>query len=90
MRYWLLWLPLVAGVAACETAINPSTGVTETRLTLPFTSANAERTEAQWHQCIQFRSESYCARNLPGGRPPGITASSPPETGELLQRENDP
>ena len=90
MRHMLLWLPLILAASACETAVNPSTGMSETRLTLPLTAANAQRAEAQWRQCIQFRSESYCARNLPGGRPPGIAGSPPAETGELLQRGDDP
>lgn len=90
MRQKLFWLPLILAVAACESSTNPSTGMTDTRLTIPFTSANAERAEAQWRQCVQFRSESFCARNLPGGRPASIAGPPPAETGELLQRENDP
>ena len=90
MRYWALLLPLFGGLAACETAIDPSTGATQTRLTLPFTAANAERAEAQWRQCVQFRSESYCARNLPGGPPPAIASTVPMGDGELLQRDQDP
>jgi hypothetical protein len=62
----------VVVLAACETAIDPRTGQTETRLTLPFTEANALRQREQWDRCVQFRSTSTCERTVPGGRPPGV------------------
>ena len=85
-----LILMLVGILGGCETAFDPATGQTETRLTLPFTSANAAASEEQWRRCLQFRSESYCRRNLPGGRPIGASAGESSAGGELLSRENDP
>ena len=85
-----LILMLVGILAACETVFDPATGQTETRLTLPFTAANAAASEEQWRRCLQFRSESYCQRNLPGGRPIGASAGEPSAGGELLSTESDP
>jgi hypothetical protein len=85
-----LILMLVGILGGCETVFDPVTGQTETRLTLPFTAANAAAAEEQWRRCLQFRSESYCQRNLPGGRPIGASAGEPSVAGESLSRENDP
>lgn len=90
MRIWMCMLLLAGLLGACETSIDPATGRSQTLWTVPFTTANANRTEAQWRQCIQFRSESYCARNLPGGRPPGVGGASADDYGEILDRPNDP
>jgi hypothetical protein len=87
-RTWLLLLPCI--LTACEKAIDPATGQAQTRWTLPLTAANAEAAEARWRRCIQFRSESYCARNLPGGRPAGVSTSQPAGDEELVQRPDDP
>ena len=86
----MVWLALILALGACAKTVDPQTGMADVRLTVPFTSANAQRAETQWRQCIQFRSESYCARNLPGGRPPSAGGPMPPEPGEVIQRENDP
>ena len=51
-----LILMLIGILGGCETAFDPATGQTETRLTLPFT--NAAAAEEQWRRCLQFRSES--------------------------------
>jgi hypothetical protein len=64
---------LIALLAACETAFDPRTGETQTRLTLPLTEANAAAQEKRWRRCVAFRSESFCERNFPGGRPPGAS-----------------
>lgn len=85
-----LLLLCVGGLTACETVVDPSTGQSQTRWTPLLTAANADRAEAQWRQCVQFRSESYCARNLPGGRPPGLSQSSTIGYQELIERDNDP
>jgi hypothetical protein len=84
-----LWL-LIAGLTACEKSIDPATGQAQTRWAVPLTAANAETAAAQWRRCTQFRSESYCARNLPGGRPIGTSPAQPTGNDDLLQRGNDP
>ena len=76
MHFLVFVLPLIGGLAACETSVDPVTGQTQTFLTLPGTSANADRAREQWFQCIQFRSESFCERDLGGGRPPGVPPAS--------------
>jgi hypothetical protein len=43
-----------------------------------FSEAQQER----WRRCVAFRSESFCERNVPGGRPPGAS-------GGLWGDEND-
>lgn len=82
-------LMLVGLIAACEKAIDPRTGERELRVTLPGTAANETAAQRRWRQCVQFRSESFCARNLAGGRPPGsvsqTVADQPP-----LERDGDP
>ena len=83
-------LVLLALVGACETGVDPATGRSRTVWTVPLTQANAARAESQWRQCTQFRSESYCARNLPAGRPLGVGGASPLDYGELTERPNDP
>jgi hypothetical protein len=81
MRQTILCLLLVI-LSACETGIDPVTGATRTRLTLPLTQAAAESAERRWWECVQFRSESWCERNLPNGRPPGISPVDTPPTGQ--------
>lgn len=56
-------------LASCETALDPRTGQSQTRLTLPLTEANAAAQQERWQRCVAFRSESFCERNVPGGRP---------------------
>src|SRR5512132_3484880 len=49
MGYRICLISMLAGIlAACETAFDPATGQIETRLTLPFTAANAAAAEVQW------------------------------------------
>jgi hypothetical protein len=87
----LLLLALPALLPACETSIDPSTGQSQTRLTLPLTQANADASERRWWECVQFRSESWCERNLPNGRPPGISTLNPPAPqGGLTGGRQDP
>ena len=83
MTYRIAVVLLLATLAGCQTAIDPSTGQTQTRLTLPFTQANAEAQQARWENCIQFRSASTCQRTVPGGRPPGTPAAD--DDGEYPQ-----
>lgn len=90
VRLSILLLVCAGSVSGCETSIDPTTGQSRTVWTLPLTSANADRAMSQWQQCVQFRSESYCARNLPGGRPPGVAGASSADYGEMLDRPNDP
>ena len=90
LRNWACLLFVAGALTACEQAIDPVTGQSQNRWTLPFTAANAERGETQWRQCVKFRSESYCRRNLPGGRPLGISESQPIDNGELVERPDDP
>lgn len=74
-------LALALLLTACETRIDPATGRAQTAVTLPFTAANAARAQQQWDDCIQFRSESYCERNLPQGRPPNTPSPGQPGLG---------
>lgn len=84
MRYTVCWLMALVLLTACETVVDPATGVSETRWTLPGTAGNAAAAQDRWNQCVQFRSESFCERNLAGGRPVGT-----PITGDYPMR-NDP
>jgi hypothetical protein len=77
MRFRFAAVLLAAVVAACQTEFDPRTGETRTRLTLPFTEANAAAQQERWRRCVAFRSNSFCERNVPGGRPPQV-ASEPP------------
>lgn len=90
MRNGICLLLLVGILAACEKSVDPATGQSQTLWTVPFTTANTNRSEAQWQQCIKFRSESHCARNLPGGRPPGAGGASSDDNGEMIERPSDP
>ena len=86
MRYALTLLLVVPLLAACDTVVDPATGAAQTRWTLPGTQANAQAAQERWDRCLQFRSQSFCERNLPGGRPPGQVGPVP----ELVERESDP
>lgn len=90
MRYLVFLLALAGGLTACEKTLDPATGQTQTHLTLPLTSPNAARAEEQWRQCVQFRSKSWCRRNIPHGRPVGVSGSSQPEDGEPLNSDDQP
>lgn len=95
MRYGIGAILALLLLTGCETAIDPATGQARTRLTLPLTEANAERAQRQWQECIQFRSESYCERTLPGGRPPNTPSPGQPGLGRGLaadypDRDSDP
>lgn len=82
-----LCLSLLAGLtASCQSFTDPETGQTTMRWTLPGTEANQAAAVQRWNQCIEFRSESFCERNLPGGRP----VVNPPDIGTLPYRQNDP
>ncbi len=84
MRYRRLLLLLsFAGLAGCEMTIDPATGQRQTVWTLPGTQANADAAERRWQQCVQFASQNYCDRTLPGGRPPNIQPDN-------WSRGNDP
>lgn len=82
MAYRFAVALLIALLAACETEFDPRTGETQTRLTLPSTQANAAAQQERWRRCVAFRSESFCERNVPGGRPPSAS-------GGLWGDEND-
>jgi hypothetical protein len=82
MAYRFAVALLIALLAACETEFDPQTGETQTRLTLPSTQANAAAQQERWRRCVAFRSESFCERNVSGGRPPGAS-------GGLWGDEND-
>ncbi len=91
MRYAIAGLLTLTALSACETYVDPNTGQTQVRWTLPGTQANADASRERWWQCVQFRSESWCERNLPNGRPPGIGPfSEPPEQGGDFADRNDP
>jgi hypothetical protein len=81
-----LFIPILLLMSACETVVDPATGAAATRWTLPGTAANAEAAQERWERCVQFRSESFCERNLPGGRPPGQAGLVP----EMVARDTDP
>jgi hypothetical protein len=81
---------LIAMLAACETEIDPRTGETQTRLTLPLTEANAAAQQARWENCVAFRSESFCERNVPGGRPLGTSGPVEFETDYPEYTRQDP
>ena len=84
----VICLLLLAGITtSCQTAIDPETGQTVTLFTLPGTQANETAAVQRWQQCIEFRSESFCEQNLPGGRP--VTANQP-IVSSLPFRQNDP
>jgi hypothetical protein len=81
MRRTIPMILLAVLVAGCETRVDPATGQAQTAWTLPFTAASAARAQQQWADCIQFRSESYCERNLPQGRPPNTPSAGQPGLG---------
>lgn len=87
MRQALLPLLMLALLTACEMALDPSTGQSQTRLTIPGTAANDAAARERWAECVQFRSESFCERNLPGGRPPGTPMG---QAGGGYPARNDP
>lgn len=63
-------LLLVAGlITSCQHKVDAETGQSTSLFTLPGTEANQTAAMQRWQRCIQFRSESFCERNLPGGRP---------------------
>lgn len=90
MTYRIAVVLLFAALSGCQTAIDPSTGQTQTRLTLPFTQANAEAQQQRWRNCTSFRSESFCERNVPGGRPPGVPSALDNDEDTYPVRRNDP
>jgi hypothetical protein len=90
MRLLTGLLLLAAIVAACEKTVDPATGERTTRFTLPGTSAKEAAWQQRWQRCIQFRSESFCARSVPGGRPPGPGGGEPMQEQTPAERESDP
>jgi hypothetical protein len=90
MTYRIAAVLLLAALTGCQTAIDPATGDTQTRLTLPLTSANAAGQEEQWRRCTSFRSQSFCERNVPGGRPPGVPPALSGDDDAYPVRQNDP
>ncbi len=90
MTYRIAVVLLLVTLTGCETVIDPSTRETQTRLTLPFTQANADAQRERWQRCTAFRSQSFCERNVPGGRPPGVPAPSDSDDDEYPVRRSDP
>lgn len=87
----LILAALTAGLSACQTSIDPATGQSQVLWTLPGTQGNDQASREAWWRCIQFRSESWCERNLANGRPPGIgPVSQPPSQGESIGGRADP
>ncbi len=62
-------LAILALLAACEVSGNPRTGEGNVRLGIPGTAANEAIFQERWNNCIQFGSQSQCARRF-GGRTP--------------------
>jgi hypothetical protein len=83
-------LLLAVMTAGCEKSIDPQTGERTMRFTIPGTSAKETAWQERWQRCIQFRSESFCERSVPGGRPPGTGGTEPMQEQTPAQRENDP
>jgi hypothetical protein len=90
MRALLTPLLLAALTAGCEKTIDPSTGTGTMRFTVPGTSAKDEAWQRRWQRCIQFRSESFCERSVPGGRPSGTGIAQPAQEQTPAERESDP
>lgn len=90
MTYRIAVVLLLVTLTGCETSIDRSTLETQTRLTLPFTQANADAQQERWQRCTAFRSQSFCERNVPGGRPPGVPAPSYSDDDEYPVRRSDP
>ncbi|QLH40636.1 MAG: hypothetical protein HWD60_19225 [Defluviicoccus sp.] len=67
MRYAIAGLLTLTALSACETYVDPNTGQTQVRWTLPGTQANADASRERWWQCVQFRSE--LVRAQPAQRP---------------------
>lgn len=65
----LALLAVVGLLAACEISGSPSAGEGNIRLGIPGTAANEAIFQERWNSCIQFSSESVCARRF-GGRTP--------------------
>jgi hypothetical protein len=60
---------LLGSLAACETGIDPSTGQTSLRTTLPGTAAHGERLNERWQRCLLINPKSTCTRLHPQARP---------------------
>lgn len=71
-------LGLALSIAACDTTINPRTGESNVRFTLPGTAANEAAFREQWERCVAFGSQSQCAKRF-GGRTPSNTFVPPEE-----------
>lgn len=71
IRLLRLAAPIVALAlaGACEVSGSPSAGEGNLRLGIPGTAANETIFQDRWNSCIQFASESVCARRF-GGRTP--------------------
>lgn len=74
MRRLRLILPLaaVALLAACQVSGSPRVGEGNLRVGIPGTAANEAIFQERWNSCIQFASESVCAKRF-GGRTPANT-----------------
>jgi hypothetical protein len=90
MRLLTGLLLLAALTAGCEKSVDPQTGERTLRFTLPGTSAKETAWQERWQRCTQFRSESFCERSVPGGRPPGTGNSQSVEENTPGQRQDDP
>jgi len=62
-------MAVVGVLAGCEISGSPSAGEGNVRLGIPGTAANEAIFQDRWNSCIQFASESVCARRF-GGRTP--------------------
>ncbi len=65
----LVPVAILALLAACEVSGNPRTGEGNVRLNIPGTAANEASFQERWNSCVQFGSQSQCARRF-GGRTP--------------------
>lgn len=66
---------LLGSLAACETVIDPGTGQTTLRTTLPGTAAHGERLNERWQRCLLINPKSTCSRLHPQARPTGAATS---------------
>lgn len=71
-------LALAVSLAACDATVDPRTGESNLRLTLPGTAANEASFQQQWDRCVAFGSESQCAKRF-GGRTPSNRFIPPEE-----------
>lgn len=66
---FVVGLGLAILIAACDTTIDPRTGESNVRFTLPGTAANEASFQEQWDRCVAFGSQSQCAKRFNGRTP---------------------